>query len=382
MTSRMIPTFGSVATLAPIKETGTLPANNWQTVSGEEAAALLGERLRADFLVKDLVCASGCPVHCSKLYLVKEGPYAGSVSEGPDFETVYSLGSCCGIYDYGAIIHADALCDRLGLDTISAGVTIAFAMECAQRGILPKEPEEGVRLAFGDSGTVMNLLHRIAYRRGLGHVLAQGTMRMAAQLGKGSEEFAMHAKGMELGGYDPRGIKGMSLVYACGPRGGCHHGGGYTVYPELRGELDRFAEEGKAPLVAATRNRRAAICDSASLCAFVSVGIQDGTLAGLLSAVTGFSVEPKDIYAAGDRISCLERAINVREGLRREHDQLPPRLLQTPIPVGPSLGQWVQDLEKMKDEFYQVCGWDVKTGIPTRERLEQLGISGLSTETE
>ena len=380
MTSKVLSTFGSVGTLAPLKESGTIPANNWQTISGEEAALLLGEKLRADFLVKDLACSPGCPVRCVKFYLVKKGPYAGSVSEGPDYETVYSFGSCCGIYDYGTIIHADALCDRLGLDTISAGVSIAFAMECAQKGFIPAEPERGVRLEFGNSETVVNLLHRIAYRQGFGEVLAQGTMRMAAQFDRGAEEFAMHTKGMELGGYDPRGIKGMSLVYACGPRGGCHHAGGYTVYLELKGEMDRFAEAGKAAWVAGTRNRRAAICDSAPLCAFVSVGIKDETLATLVTSVTGFPIEAKDLYAVGDRISCLERAFNVREGLRREDDKLPGRLLRDPIPIGPSEGHLVQDLEKMKDEFYQVCGWDLKTGIPTRERLEKLGISWVAHE--
>lgn len=374
LTSKVLPAFGSVGTLALLKESGTLPENNWQSVSGEEVTSLLGEKLRAEFLVKDLVCAPGCPVRCSKFYLVRKGPFAGSLSEGPDYETVYSFGSCCGIYDYGAIIHADAMCDRLGIDTISAGVSIAFAMECAQKGIISLEPEKGLELQFGNSETVLRLLHRIAYRDGFGEVLAQGTMRMAEQFGKGSEAFAMHTKGMELGGYDPRGMKAMSLVYACGPRGGCHHAGGYPVYIELKGEMDRFAESGKAKLVAGTRNRRVAICDSASLCAFVAVGLKDETLASLLSSITGFSVEPKDLYTVGDRISCLERVINVREGLRREDDQLPKRLTHEPIATGPSKGGLVHNLEKMKDEFYQVCGWDLRTGIPTRERVERLGI--------
>jgi aldehyde:ferredoxin oxidoreductase len=374
MTSKVIPTFGSVGTLALLKESGTLPANNWQTASGEEATSLLGDKLRGEFLVKDCACAPGCPVHCSKLYLVRKGPYAGSMSEGPDYETVYSFGSCCGIYDYGVIIHADLMCDQLGLDTISAGVSIAFAMECAEKGIIPSEPEKGLNLRFGDGETVIKLLHRIAHRDGFGDVLAQGTMRMAEKFGKGAKAFAMHTKGMELGGYDPRGMKGMSLVYACGPRGGCHHAGGYPVYLELKGEVDRFAEVGKAALVAGTRNRRAAICDSASLCAFVAVGLKDDTLASLFSSITGFPVEGKDLYTVGDRISCLERVINVREGIRREDDQLPERLTQEPIKTGPSQGQRIHDFEKMKDEFYQVCGWNLKTGIPTRERIEKLGI--------
>lgn len=374
MTSKVIPTFGSIATLALLKESGTLPANNWQTVSGEEALSLLGEKLRTEFLLKDVVCAPGCPVRCSKLYLVKEGPYAGSMSEGPDFETVYSFGSCCGIYDYGTIIHADAMCDRLGLDTISAGVSIAFVIECAQRGILSSELKKGWKLEFGNSETLIKLLFSIAHREGLGDIVAQGTRRMAEQFGKGSEAFAMHTKSMELGGYDPRGIKGMSLVYACGPRGGCHHAGGYPVYLELKGEMDRFAEGGKASVVAGTRNRRASICDSASLCAFVAIGLKDETLATLFSSITGFPVDSKEIYNVGDGISCLERAFNVREGLRRKDDRLPERLTNEPIPTGPSQGQLISDLEKMKDEFYEVCGWNLRTGIPTRERVEKLGI--------
>jgi len=266
------------------------------------------------------------------------------------------------------------MCDRLGLDTISAGVSIAFAMECAEKEIIPLEPEKGLKLRFGDGEAVIKLLHRIAYRDGFGDVIAQGTMRMAENFGKGSKNFAMHTKGMELGGYDPRGMKGMGLVYACGPRGGCHHAGGYPVFLELKGDVDRFTEKGKAALVAGTRNRRVAICDSASLCAFVAVGLRDDTMASLFSSVTGFPVGGKDLYAVGDRISCLERVINVREGVRREDDQLPARLTQEEIKTGPSQGQRVQDFEKMKDEFYQFCGWDLKTGIPTRERVEKLGI--------
>jgi aldehyde:ferredoxin oxidoreductase len=144
--------------------------------------------------------------------------------------------------------------------------------------------------------------------------------------------------------------------------------------------MDRFAESGKAKLVAGTRNRRVAICDSASLCAFVAVGVKDETLISLLSSITGFTLESKDIYTVGDRISCVERAFNAREGLRREDDQLPKRLTHETIPIGPSKGGLVNDLEKMKDEFYEVCGWDLKTGIPTRERVEKLGIPWILSE--
>ncbi len=202
------------------------------------------------------------------------------------------------------------------------------------------------------------------------------TKLRAEKFGRGSEKFAMHAKGMELGGYDPRGLKGMSLVYGCGPRGGCHHAGGYTVIPEIMNpKIDRFVEKGKASLVAATRNRRASLCDSGLICAFVAIGLSDETVIGLLNAATGLNYQLDDLFTIGDRISQLERAFNYREGLTREDDTLPERLLTETISRGPSQGHKINDFEGMKDEFYQICGWDQKTGAPLVERLEALDIA-------
>ena len=375
MTSKVLTTYGSSIMVGSVIETGTLPGNNWRGTAIEQAQTLKAEKMRAEFLVKDMTCSKGCPVKCAKTFMVREGPWAGAVSEGPDYETVYAFGSCCGIYDLATVIQADALCDQWGLDTISTGVSIAFAMECLEQGIIAAAEYNTGDLRFGNRKAVIELIHDIAYNRGFGAVVARGSRQMARRFGKGSERFAMHAKGMELGGYDPRGIKGMGLVYACGPRGGCHHSGGYTVLPEIKNPaIDRFAETGKAPLVAGTRNRRAAFCDSGPMCAFVAIGLSDDVAAGLLTAATGTAYQPGDLFTIGDRISCLERAFNYREGLRREDDVLPARLNEEVIADGPSKGHKIDNLEAMKDEFYQFCGWDLKSGAPLAERLDALDL--------
>jgi aldehyde:ferredoxin oxidoreductase len=375
MTSQVLKKFGSPSTLATLMGVGVLPERNWSGTAMKEAEAITAEQLRDRFWVMDLDCSSGCPVKCSKIFSVKDGAWAGALSEGPDYETIYAFGSCCGIYDLSTVIQADSLCDRWGLDTISAGVSIGFAMECIEKGIIdPAEYGTG-DLRFGQAKPMINLLKDIAFRRDFGAIVGEGTRRMAERFGQGSEQFAMHAKGMELGGYDPRGLKGMSLVYACGPRGGCHHAGGFTVFPEIRDpKTDRFSEKGKAPLVVGSRNRRTSLCDSGLICAFVAIGLSDDTAAGLLRGVTGVGYEPGDLFTIGARVGCVERAFNVREGLKREDDVLPVRLTTEAIARGPSEGHKVEDLEAMKDEFYQFCGWDVKSGVPLAERLEALDI--------
>jgi aldehyde:ferredoxin oxidoreductase len=375
MTSQVIKRFGSPSTLATLMGVGVLPERNWSGSAMKEAEAITAEQLRDNFWVMDLDCSSGCPVKCSKIFMVKEGPWAGALSEGPDYETIYAFGSGCGIYDLAAVIEADSLCDRLGLDTISTGVSIGFAMECFEKGIIDPQEYDTKDVAFGRPESMIGLIRDIAFKRGFGAIVGEGTRLMAQRFGQGSERFAMHAKGMELGGYDPRGLKGMSLVYACGPRGGCHHSGGFTVFPEIRDpNIDRFEEKGKAPLVAGTRNRRTSLCDSGPLCAFVAIGLSDETALGLLNGATGMGYGPKDLFTVGDRIGCVERAFNVREGLTREDDALPERLVAEAISRGPSEGHRVENLEAMKDEFYRFCGWDLGTGAPLKERLETLGI--------
>jgi len=374
-TSGPLKQYGSVSTVAVTLNTGLLPADNWQKSADKElSAGLLGENLREKYLVKDVPCGDVCPSRCSKVTVVREGEHAGAFTEGPEYETIYSLGTACGIYDLGAVIAADQMCDLLGLDTISAGVTIAFAMECFEKGLIDADDTGGIELRFGNSDAMLQMIHDAAYRVGFGAQIALGSKRLAEEIGQGSEAFAMHAKGMEIGGYDPRGVKGMATVYGCGPRGGCHHAGGYTVVVELTNpDVDRFADKGKAPITLGTRNRRAGAADAPCTCAFLSIGLQDDTLAELIAGATGREFTAKDMYLAGERINALERIINVREGLRPEGDTLPSRLTAETVPDGPLAGQTV-DFELMRSEYYAACGLDPATSLPTRETLERLDL--------
>ena len=380
-TSGPLKIHGSMSTVAVTLNSGIMPADNWQrAASPDEAAGLLGDTLRQKYLVKDAPCGIPCPSRCSKVTVVREGPYAGAMTEGPEYETAYALGSSCGIYDLGVVIAADQLCDKLGLDTISVGVTISFAMECFQKGLLTLEDTGGIDLSFGNAEALMQLIHDAAFRTGFGARIALGSRALAEQIGQGSEVFAMHAKGMEVGGYDPRGVKGMALVYGCGPRGGCHHAGGYTVTVELMNpDVDRFADSGKAPLTLGTRNRRAGGSDSAGTCAFLSVGMQDDTLAQLIATATGQQFGAADIYLTGERVNTLERVINVREGLRPADDKLPRRLCDEALTEGPLAGQTV-DFDLMRAEFYEASGLDPATSLPLPETLARLGLEWVTED--
>ena len=377
-TREAFPKLGSGAFVSLFNEMGLMPFHNWQEAASPKAKGLLAEVLREKFVLKETHCAPPCSVRSSKICLVRQGPFAGALSDGPEYETVYSLGSCCDITDLAAIIEADQLCDSYGLDSISMGVSLAFAMECYERGIITKQDTGGLELRFGDAGLLREAIRDTAYRRGFGDTLSLGTKRMAEKFGGGSDAFAMHAKGMELGGYDPRGARGIALIFACGPRGGCHHAGGYTAFAELGMKDGRFAIEGKAALVKRTRERRVA-CDSAIMCTFVSLGVTDSSLAALLSAAIGHEITPESLYAIGDCGSNIERAFNVREGLRRSWDTLPSRLLKESISSGPTRGQ-VVELDPLVDDFYRECGWDLATGIPTQRKLEELGLEMIDND--
>ena len=374
-TSGPLASFGTVSTVAVTVNGGIMPADNWQRMAPPELGKqLFGNVLREKYLLKDVASGDPCPSKCSKLTVVREGPYAGSSTEGPEYETIYALGSACGIYDLGVIIHADMLCDLYGIDTMSVGVTIAFAMECFEKGLLTIKDTGGIDLRFGNADALVKLVHDAAFRQGFGEKIAIGSRALAAEIGHGSEAFAMHTKGVEVGGYDPRGAKGMALVYGCGPRGGCHHAGGYTVTAELSNpNIDRYADSGKVPIVLYSRNRRAAAADSGGTCAFLTVGMEDAVLAEMIAAASGDPMTAQEMIIAGDRISTLERVINVREGLRADGDLIPSRLITDSVPEGSTAGHTV-DWDLMRNEFYVACELDPVTSMPTKAKLAKLNL--------
>lgn len=372
-TAKGLRTLGSCIFVEAMNEKGILPWKNFSKNYDPEVNKIMS--VYTDFIVKSPACAPPCPVNCAKYMLSREGKYAGAFSDGPEYETVYSFGTCLGIKDLNAIIAWDMLCDCYGLDTMSCGVSIAFATECFERGIITKKDTGGIELRFGESKYISELIRDIAYQQDFGRILALGTKRMAEIFGQGSSDFAMHVKGMEMGGYDPRGAKSMALVFACGSRGGCHHAGGYTVGIEMSGKVDPFANEGKAAITKHTRDRRTAFNDSSIMCSFVGIGVKDETIADMINATVGTNYTVDDLMMMGERINTVERIFNLREGLNPSDDTLPKRLLRDAFAEGPTKGQ-VVELEGLLTDFYNLCGWDSVTGYPTKERLTQLGLTG------
>ncbi len=360
---------------------GVLPAKNW-TATGEFVPIEgIGRDAQATRKIGREHCHD-CPVGCSQLKVAKTGEYAGILSEGPDFETVYSFGSGVGIDRVDPIIAADRLADELGLDTISAGVTISFAMELFERGILTLEDTDGIDLRFGNDEAMIKVLRKIAYRDGpLGDLLADGSLAAAKRIGKGAEKYAMQVKGLELPGYDVRALKAHGLGFATAYTGADHCRS--YAFQEVFGvpipwEVDRLALDNKGKLTIWNQDVRTATLDCAPMCAFLLDMAVPATAcqntASLMEAVTGLSFTPEEVLEVGERVNNLAKAFNVREGFTRADDTLPERLMTEPLKAGASKGQVIsrEDLDTMLDEYYSSRGWDLSTGTPTREKLADL----------
>jgi len=371
--------YGTSTTLDLTQALGIYPAKNWTGTGVFTPADKIGGYAIESRGAGKTACA-GCPVGCSQYRLAKDGPYAGYFTEGPEYETLYSFGGVTGVDNPAAIIAADRLSDELGLDTMSAGVTIAFAMELFERGILTLEDTDGMDLHFGNDQSMIKLLHMIGARQGLGDILADGTKAAAERIGKGSEKYAMHIKGLELPAYDVRGAKahGLSLATAFT---GADHNKGYA-FQEIFGipipyAVDRFAIEGKGKLTKWNQDARTALADSPTMCVFLMdmavAGFMFQNTADLMEAATGLVYTPEEVHQVGERINNVARAFNIAAGFTRADDDLPERLKTEPIPDGPSKGQLITqaDLDFMLDEYYEARGW-TKEGVPTREKLEEL----------
>ena len=353
---------GSANILELINVAGALPTRNFQAGQFEQAEELFGERWRADVWAQDTACW-GCPIHCSKL--AKRGDY---VLDGPDYETIYAVGTSCGVADRWAIVEANHLCDEYGIDTISAGNTVGFVMELYQRGYVTAADLDGIEATWGSSEALLALLRKMGAGEGVGRQLAMGTRALSRQY-PGSEAFAMQVKGQELPASHPHAPTGCALADAISERGACHLHGAPLV--ELLGGANPLAVEGKAELVKIYQSETAVI-DSAVLCFFTHFGMSLKELWQLIVPVTGFDYpRPRDLEMVGRRISTLARLCNLREGFTRADDTLPKRALREALGDGPAKGQTV-DLEPMLDEYYALMGWDSQ-GVPTPACLESLG---------
>lgn len=362
-------------------ELGIFATKNWSATGQWAPVEKLGLEANNSRKIGRERCYN-CPVGCSQMKLAREGKYSGTLTEGPEFETIYSLGGQTGVDNLDAVIAADRLCDELGLDTISAGVTIGFAMELFERGIITKEETGGVELKFGNDEAMMELIHNMAYRRGFGEVLADGVKAAAAKIGRGAHRYAMHIKGLELPAYDVRGAKAHGLNYATAYTGADHNRG--YAFQEIFGipvpeAVERLAVEGKGRLTKWNQDVRCATCDCATMCAFILdtalPDIATQNTASLLKSLTGLDFHAAEVEAVGERVNNLARVFNILSGFGREDDTFPERILSEPLKEGNSKGQLIskKDLDKMLNEYYEARGW-TSDGVPTEEKLISLGL--------
>jgi aldehyde:ferredoxin oxidoreductase len=354
--------YGTSFTTAVTNSMGVLPTRNWQEGIFEKADSILGE----EFFKKksrSKTCYQ-CPVACSMIMKPDIEGDTESTIRRPEYETIYAFGPNCGISDVDTIIKANHLCEEYGLDTISCGVVISYLMECEQRGIItdiihPPLPK------FGDTDTLLETIKYIGEGGRPGNLLVKGVKRLSEAVGQGTQRFAMCVKGLELSGYDPRGMKAMALLYATADRGGCHVRGSTLRAELLMNPNDRFIYDGKAALAAGMQPIYT-MMNSYSGCLFSAFALTIDDYAAVLSTLYEDNITAQELIDTGKRIWNLTRYFNCREGFSRDDDTLPARLFEDPVPFGPTAGQVIdrERFEAMKDEYYELFGWDIKTGIP------------------
>ncbi len=378
--SKGMSAYGTAGGMSGTEFTGDLPIHNWQDGSWEEgAAAISGQVIHEEYWIKDTHCHA-CPIGCGKAIAISEGPYAGVSGEGPEYETLAGFGAMLLIDDLAAISRANDLCNRLGLDTISASSTVAFAFEAFEKGLIAADETGGVPLAWGEPAGMLKLIELIAKRQGAGRYLADGVRAAAAHLDGGAEAFAIHVKGLEVAYHDPRAFLSMAANYATANRGACHLEAlsywpmyGVDASAWLPEPYERFDNEGAGRQAAAFQNYMS-LYNPLGLCKFIGkVGLEPETLARLVNTATGWDLSGADMLLAGERVFNLKRLINNRLGITRADDTLPERLLTQPRPSGQAEGR-LPDLALMLDEYYEARGW-LPDGRPSPERLEKLGLA-------
>jgi aldehyde:ferredoxin oxidoreductase len=362
--------LGTLANLLAFNAINTLPTKNFQAASFPEAPRLAAEDLAGMRQVARNSCAS-CTIGCEHIYSAR-----GGKKMRVEYENVFALGPMCGVSDPDAVLSASARCDELGLDTISAGGTIAWAMECAERGLI-----DAPWLRFGDADALQRALDEIGERRGLGELLAEGSRRAAERVGGGSAAFAPHVKGLEMPGYEPRTLQAMALGLAVNARGADHNRSG-AYEADLSGDLDRL-EGGDAHVAAAIETEdRAAVMDSLILCKFLRGVFTEpfGEWAALLSAVTGWDVDAAELRRTARRIVLAKRVFNIREGWQPGDDWLPERVLSEPLQLGSGRVAELtpQRLRGMIDAYYAARGLD-ELGRPDPADLADLRLDHVVT---
>jgi len=366
-------TDGTPILVAMSNDAGILPTKNWRTGVFEDSKGIDSEAVKSRVLVRKKACFD-CAIACGSYSKVKSGIFKGAATEGPEYETLGLCGSNCGIGNVEAVVKFVEDCDRLGLDSISAGNVVALAMDLFEKGVLTKKDTGGLNLKFGNEEAYAKMPSMIANRQAIGNILADGAKRAAKKIGKGAEKLTVEVKGMEYPAYDPRGTIGMALAYATSDRGACHLRA-WPVAADAYGSQDPWSPEGKAAICVEDQTRTS-VKWSFIFCDFYSVNFPN--MAKYYSAVTGVQSSEEHLRKVGRRIWNLTRAFNVREGFTRKDDTMPERMEKEPLPDGKPKGHVVPraDFEKMLSEYYKLWGWDDQ-GRPTKKALDEAGLGDI-----
>jgi len=383
---------GTVAGLEYQNVTGGLPTRNFQQMTFSHAAEIGDAALTKDFLDGHGTCYA-CVLRCKPVIHLPGPEAVDRKLGGPEYETLAALGSLCGVSDLGAVVQANALLNQLGLDSISTGNCIAFAMECYEKGVLSAADTDGLDLRFGNAEGMLEMIRRIACREGLGDLLAEGVQRAAAKIGKGAESFALQTKGQEFPMHDPRGKVSQALAYAVSPTGADHNTspfddmyakkGSYLKQAASLGILEPVPETSLGPdkvrLYTYLHHLRS-LYNSLLLCMFVAdptTPLNLPKITELVRAVTGWDVSEWELMKAGERGTTLARLFNVRQGKTSADDALPSRMFEA-VPEGPKAGRVVDrgELQQAVTWYYGMMGWDSQ-GVPTPGKLVELGLGNL-----
>jgi len=368
-------TLGTAQNVLTLNAQAALPTRNYQSATFENAEKVSGERFKEEFIVKTQGC-SACACRCEHIAIGKDGEFEGSVAR-IEYEPLMAFGPHCGVDDPNAIIRGIELCNQYGMDAISAGIVAGFAMECYEKGIITKEQTGGLELNFGNGSAMAELMRKIAFRENIGDILAEGTKIAAEKIAQDSHKFANQIKGVEMTGYDVRGLKTAALGYAVSRRGADHQRHGSYGH-DLTGKVDRFsADAGRGQIVKDDEDLYC-ILDSFIICKFTRTIWQGpyDELARVYSLVTGIPLTAEEMRKAGERMINLSRLLNIREGLTRQDDTLPYRTMHDPIPDGVAKGSYVkqEELDLMLDAYYKARDWS-DTGVPSEAKLRELGLS-------
>jgi len=364
--------LGTAANVLTLNAQAALPTRNYQSATFEGAETVSGEYLNEHFVTKIAGCTS-CPCRCEHIAEVPEGVFKGAIAR-VEYEPTMAFGPYCGVDRLDAVIKAIEYCNLYGVDAIGTGIIVGFGMECYEKGLITKEDTGGVELEFGNGEAMVEMVKKIALREDIGDLLAEGVKVASEKIGQGSAHFAMHIKGVEVTGYELRGLKTCALGYAVSRRGADHQRHGSYGW-DLGGKVDRYSVDKERGKLVMGDEDTYCIFDSIILCKFTRRLWDFDLIAKIYTLVTGIPMTGEEMRLAGERMSNLARLYNIREGLTRKDDTLPPRIMKDPIPRGVAKGSYVhpEELDTLLDGYYEARGW-TKEGVPTKAKIEELGL--------